>query len=79
MSYIDKTVSVCKKNPKTLRKLPLFFAILLLLFAAVTPVFHLAMAQRDVAGHVLRLHVLANSDVDADQLLKQKVRDRILK
>lgn len=79
MSYIDETVSVCKKNLKMLRKLPLFFAILLLFFAAALPVVHLAKAQRDVAGHVLRLHILANSDEDADQLLKQKVRDRILK
>lgn len=79
MSYIDETVSVCKKNLKMLRKLSLFFAILLLLFAAALPVVHLAKAQRDVAGHVLRLHILANSDEDADQLLKQKVRDRILK
>ena len=79
MSYIDETVSVCKKSLKMLRKLSLFFAILLLLFAAALPVVHLAKAQRDVAGHVLRLHILANSDEDADQLLKQKVRDRILK
>lgn len=32
----------------------------------------------DIPNHVLRLHVLANSDSDADQALKLKVRDRIL-
>lgn len=79
MSYIDNIAFDAKKNAKKIRKLPLFFTILLLLFAAAIPVFHLAIAQRDVAGHVLRLHILANSDADADQLLKQKVRDRILK
>ena len=79
MSYIDNIAFDAKKNAKKIRKLPLFFTILLLLFVAAIPVFHLAIAQRDVAGHVLRLHILANSDADADQLLKQKVRDRILK
>lgn len=33
----------------------------------------------DIPNHVLRLHVLANSDSSADQSLKLKVRDRILK
>ena len=32
----------------------------------------------DIPSHVLRLHILANSDSDADQALKLKVRDRIL-
>lgn len=32
----------------------------------------------DIPKHVLRLHVLANSDSQADQALKLKVRDRIL-
>lgn len=31
-----------------------------------------------IRGRVLRLHVLANSDSDADQALKLKVRDRLL-
>jgi stage II sporulation protein R len=34
--------------------------------------------QRQLADDVLRLHVLANSDSDADQALKLEVRDRIL-
>lgn len=34
--------------------------------------------QSELADSVLRLHVLANSDSDADQTLKLKVRDRVL-
>ena len=34
--------------------------------------------QEDVAQSVLRLHILANSDSDADQSLKLSVRDKIL-
>ena len=33
----------------------------------------------DIPNHVLRLHVLANSDSASDQSLKLKVRDRIIK
>lgn len=32
----------------------------------------------DIPNHILRLHILANSDSEADQSLKRKVRDRIL-
>ncbi len=35
-------------------------------------------AQNQVAQNVLRLHVLANSDTEADQALKLAVRDRLL-
>ncbi len=35
--------------------------------------------QREIAGGVLRLHILAHSDDAIDQELKMKVRDRILK
>ena len=34
--------------------------------------------QRQLADRVVRLHVLANSDSEADQALKLTVRDRIL-
>ncbi len=37
-----------------------------------------AAGCEDIPNHVLRLHVLANSDSDSDQALKLKVRDRIL-
>lgn len=36
-------------------------------------------ASEDIPSRVLRLHVLANSNSAADQALKLKVRDRILK
>lgn len=39
----------------------------------------LAAGCEDIPNRVLRLHVLANSDSAADQALKLKVRDRILK
>ena len=34
--------------------------------------------QAELAGQVIRLHVLANSDSQADQELKLAVRDRVL-
>ena len=34
--------------------------------------------QAQLAGQVIRLHVLANSDSQADQELKLAVRDRVL-
>ena len=34
--------------------------------------------QRELAGDVIRLHVLANSDSQEDQALKLEVRDRVL-
>lgn len=37
-----------------------------------------AAGCEDIPNHVLRLHVLANSDSKEDQALKLKVRDRIL-
>jgi stage II sporulation protein R len=36
-------------------------------------------ASEDIPSRVLRLHILANSDTTADQSLKLKVRDRVLK
>ena len=35
-------------------------------------------SQTALADQVIRLHVLANSDSEADQALKLKVRDRVL-
>lgn len=36
-------------------------------------------AQKDIASKLIRLHVIANSNSDADQALKLKVRDKIVK
>ena len=35
-------------------------------------------SQQALAGEVLRLHVLANSDSEEDQALKLQVRDRVV-
>lgn len=53
-------------------------ALLLGLAAALLLGLWLEREQSDLADGVLRLHVLANSDSEADQALKLKVRDRIL-
>ena len=57
-------------------------AILSLAFAlAVTALWTAADAhgtQRDLAEKLIRLHVVANSDSEADQALKYRVRDAVL-
>lgn len=52
----------------------LFFAFGLTLVAGVWS----SASQSALAGQVLRLHVVANSDSDSDQTLKLAVRDAIL-
>lgn len=37
-----------------------------------------AKIQENIANNIIRLHVIANSDTESDQLLKLKVRDRII-
>ena len=62
---------ICKKLPWR-QTLALF--LLFLVFTALW-----AQAQQtDLAEKVLRLHVVANSDSEADQALKLRVRDRVL-
>lgn len=39
---------------------------------------HAAVQQRALAAKLIRLHVVANSDTEADQALKLKVRDAVL-
>ncbi len=59
----------------------LFEKVLLLSFI-LTVLFSftgLTAGCEEIPNHVLRLHVLANSDSTSDQTLKLKVRDRILK
>lgn len=53
-------------------------ALLIGLSAALLLGLWLEREQSNLADDVLRLHVLANSDTNADQALKLKVRDRIL-
>ena len=64
------------KKSKTLRRWEL--ALLLgVAFAALAGVW-LDRSQAALADQVIRLHVLANSDSEADQALKLKVRDKVL-
>lgn len=48
------------------------------LFSAILGMSALNLECEEIRGSVLRLHVLANSDSEADQNLKLKVRDRLL-
>lgn len=62
-----------------LKKFYLFvpiFIISLVIFASLFPINTLS---NDIGTKVLRLHILANSDSAADQELKLKVKDNILK
>ena len=64
MQYINKT-----------RFLTLFFA-LTLLFTLMSS--YAKSIGNDISDAVVRLHILANSNTDADQKLKLQVRDRII-
>ena len=62
-----------------LKKIYLFvpiFLIFLILFGIMSPINTLS---NDISHKVLRLHILANSDTQADQELKLKVKDNLLK
>ena len=63
-----------KQNRRTAALCALLLAVLL---AAISVSDYFA-AARQVRGEVLRLHILANSDTDADQAVKLLVRDRLL-
>lgn len=64
------------RENKTLRRWEL--ALLLGLAIAALVGVRLDGAQQGLADRVIRLHVIANSDSDADQTLKLQVRDRVL-
>ena len=55
-------------------ELCLMFGLLCALFSGAW----LEREQTELSGRVIRLHVIANSDTEADQALKLRVRDRIL-
>lgn len=59
---------------KTIIKLVSTAVVISLLFSVAS----FAGACEDIEDKVLRLHILANSDTEADQALKLKVRDAIL-
>ena len=62
---------------RTLRRWQAVLVLVLLALAALLGAC-LDREQGDLAGRVLRLHVLANSDSQADQALKLQVRDAVL-
>lgn len=64
------------KESRTLRRWEL--ALLLGVAAAALLGVWLNRSQAELADRVIRLHVLANSDTQADQALKLEVRDRVL-
>ncbi len=68
--YIERTASVLKHLSK---------AILTALFLSFifTQIFFNTQCE-DIPNHVIRLHILANSDSEQDQSLKIKLRDYIL-
>lgn len=53
-----------------------FFGLLCAVFMSAA---HFEAACDDLRANVLRLHIIANSDSEADQALKLEVRDRILR
>lgn len=50
-----------------------------LISAILLSMSHFSAACDDLRQNVLRLHIIANSDGDADQALKLKIRDEILR
>lgn len=59
------------------RKKIIFYIILALVFIAGAYQYRVKRFQRDISRDILRFHVLANSDSQADQSVKLKVRDEI--
>ena len=55
-----------------------YVAIVILLVTMMALSFLPVHGERDIYDTVVRLHVLANSDSEADQALKLKVRDAVL-
>ncbi|MBQ8663613.1 MAG: stage II sporulation protein R [Eubacterium sp.] len=60
-----------------LKKCILFFLLAITFAVLVSRVVSLHQMQQQVADKVIRFHVLANSDSDADQALKLAVRDSV--
>ena len=52
--------------------------LLLTLFVIFSAISYVSAVSRDIANSVFRLHVIANSDREEDQILKLKVRDSLL-
>lgn len=62
---------------KLSKKYIIITASVFLLFTTLASIYSYNV-QKNISGKVIRLHVLANSNCAEDQMLKLKVRDRIL-
>lgn len=69
-----------RKNTGILRVMAAGIAVLTILLCAAgwKGLAEEAQLQRDLAGEILRFHVIANSDSEEDQAVKIKVRDAVL-
>ena len=66
-----------KKNSKL--GIILTLILLLIIYTIICAFSYVQAVSTDISNSVFRLHVLANSNSDADQALKYKVRDNLLK
>lgn len=66
------------KKQGTIRRLDAALGAGLLLAMLITPLAGFGQRCAQVRQEVLRLHILANSDSEADQALKLRVRDAVL-
>ena len=55
------------------------FALLAALLLTLTWAFASENLSEEINANIVRLHILANSDTEADQKLKLLVRDRLLR
>ena len=60
-----------------MKKVTIFIAFLLCLFAV--EMVNSVQIQENLSQNLIRLHIIANSDSEADQKIKLKVRDGLLK
>lgn len=67
------------KKQGTIRRLDAALGAGLLLAMLITPLAGFGQRCAQVRQEVLRLHILANSDSEADQALKLRVRDAVLR
>lgn len=56
----------------------IFCALLIGLLCSIMAMVYSDSVQADLADNLVRLHIIANSDSDADQAVKLAVRDRII-
>ena len=61
------------------RKKILIFSILTAITVCCVVTSHTTQLRRSIAGKIVRLHILANSDSPSDQKIKLLVRDRLLR